>query len=265
MAVKLKGLFRLGDGVLSKGKSFYRKVRDGKDSRLNDNGRDRRPHITERRYQKEDQRQPYDGHHDMDPGIDVCLAANEQELYAEGIGTDKKYGDEQKPQRKDRIRIIPAADSSHDQMREDKDQGQLDHGYHDGDLLDLLHDLKRLDPVFMEYFAEAREDRLGKRRQRECLNETGYLFGDGIESRDRIIGQKTNGKNARRCISIDRHDRNKNIPAGLQLLTDTAISFEFKSDPESSKNRVLPPEADDQRDAGGDERDHEVVLRPLDK
>ena len=142
----------------------------------------------------------------MDPGIDVCFTADEQELYAESVGADEKDGNEQKSKGEHGFRIIPAKDRLDDRICKNKDGRQAEKRDRDSDQLYPLHEFERPGLASMEYFAQTRKKRLGKRRERKGLTKTGEFLGDGIKSGDRIVGEKPDGENACGGISVDRDD-----------------------------------------------------------
>ena len=167
----------------------------------------------------------------MDPGIDVCFAADEQELYAESVGADEKDGNEQKSKGEHGFRIIPAKDRLDDRICKNKDGWQAEKRDRDSDQLYPLHEFERPGLASMEYFAQTRKKRLGKGGKRKGLTEARKLLGDGIKSRDRIIGEKSDGKNAGGGISVDRDNRNKNIPAGRKLPPQICVPRKAERNP----------------------------------
>ena len=167
----------------------------------------------------------------MDPGIDVRFAADEQELYAESIGADEKNGNEKKPEGEHGFRIMPAKDRADDRLCKDKDRWQAEERDRDRDQLDPSHKFERPGLAFTEYFAQTRKKRLGKRGERKGLTEAGELLGDGIKSRDRVIGEKSDGENTGGGISVDRDERNKNVPAGRKLPPQICVSRKAERNP----------------------------------
>jgi len=210
------GKFEASDGQIS----------DRKDPGLNKNGCRGGSDIREGSDQHKNQRQANHRHHDVDPGIDMRLAANQKELNAKRIGTDKKHGDQQEPERQHGFRIIPTTDPLDDFMRKNKDQRQTDQRNIHGDLLYLPHKIKRPGLAAVEDLAQPRKKRLGKGRQRKCLAKTRDFFRHGIKSHQGIVGEQPERKNTRCRVSVNRDVGNKNVPTGRQLLAQTGISRE---------------------------------------
>jgi len=200
----------------------------------------------------------------MDSGIDVGLAADEQELDAEGIGADEKDGDEEEPEGKHGLWIISAKNHLNDRLCENKDEWQADKRDRDRDELDPLHEFERPGLASAEYFAQTREKSLGKRGKRKSLAEARKLFGNGIKSRDGVVGEKPDGKNARGGISVDRDDRNKNVPARSKLTPQRGVPRKAERNPQVLKGNILPQKTGDQAYGRDDERDHQIVLGPVD-
>jgi hypothetical protein len=67
------------------------------------------------------------------------------------------------------------------------------------------------------------------------------IFRNRIESRDSIIGEKPNGKNASSCIIVHRSNGYKNIPPSFKLLLTISISYGFKRYLEFFENMYWPP------------------------
>jgi len=197
----------------------------------------------------------------MDSGIDVCLAADKQKLHAESVGTDEKDRDEQKSEGEYGLRIIPAKDRFDDRVRENKDQRQADERDRDRDQLDSPHEFERPGLASVEYFAQTREKRLGKRGERKGLAEARKLLGDGIKSRDRVAGEKSDGENTSGGISVDRDERNENVPAGCKLSFQICVPRKAERNPQVLESNILSQKSGDQAYRGDDERYHQIIPR----
>lgn len=201
----------------------------------------------------------------MNPRIKLCLSADQEELDAERVRADEKHGNEEKPERENGFRIIPAKDRPDDRMRENKNKRQEDKRDIDRDQLDPLHEIVSPRLAFVEDLAQAREKRLGKRGERESLAEAREFFGDGVKSRGRVIGEKTDRKDAGGGVGVDRDDRDEDVPACRELSAQTRVAGEPEQDPQFFKGDVLPPKSGDQTHTRSDERDHEIIARAADK
>ena len=76
--------------------------------------------------------------------------------------------------------------------------------------------------------ADARIERLGKGIQGKGLHGVSDTLGDSVISGENIVGQEADGKDPGGGVSVYRHDRDKNIPAGAQLFFDIGVSLANK-------------------------------------